>query len=175
MLGTILAVEDDPRIRALLERLLREAGYSVLAVESGDDAMQVLACVAPDLILLDITLPHLDGFEVCRRIRSAPAHRLTPVIMVTAMSDTHSVVHALESGADEFLPKPFAVSELLARVGAMLRIKRLTDQLESTEQVVFMLARTVAARDFLQYGNRGSGDFGADAVTGQYDDVGLHG
>ena len=67
MLGNILAVEDDPRIRVLLERLLGEAGYSVLAVGSGHEAMQVLEHVAPDLILLDITLPRMDGFEVCRR------------------------------------------------------------------------------------------------------------
>src|SRR4026209_51287 len=108
MLGNILTVEDDPRIRALLERLLGEAGYCVFGVGCGRDAMQMLEHVTPDLILLDITLPGMDGFEVCQRIRDTHDHRLTPIIMVTAMSDTNSVVRALETGADEFLPKPFA-------------------------------------------------------------------
>lgn len=114
----ILVVEDDPSIRELTQRGLRAAGFDVLTAATGDEGLQRFRTDAPDAVVLDVMLPGLDGFELCRAIR---AESSVPVVMLTARSDTIDVVVGLESGADDYVTKPFEMPELVARVRASLR------------------------------------------------------
>lgn len=115
----ILVVDDDPRITDLLRRILAYEGYSVAVAASGHDALTRSLEHAPDLIILDIMLPGIDGFEVARRLRAAGDN--VPILMLTARDAVPDRVKGLETGADDYLVKPFAHEELLARVKAMLR------------------------------------------------------
>jgi len=123
---TILAVDDEPRNLRLLEAVLAPQGHRVVYAGSGAECLEVLAREAVDLVLLDVVMPGLDGYEVCRRIRSDEDTAYLPVVMVTA-SDAQRRVAALETGADDFVRKPFDRSELLARVASLGRIKRYHD------------------------------------------------
>lgn len=118
MLARILVVEDDPDVRLLLRVLLEEEGYQVVEAAAGDEAAELGVAEPFDLVLLDLRLPKLSGFEVCRAIRQ---RRDTPIIMVTAQADSHDVVAGLEAGADDYVTKPFVERELLARIRAQLR------------------------------------------------------
>ena len=123
----ILVVDDTPENIRLLDAVLSPRGYTVEAVSSGAQALERLAEEPlPDLVLLDIVMPEVDGYEVCRRIRAAPATALLPVVMITASSGEEKV-KALEAGADDFVMKPFDQAELLARVRSLIRIKQYHD------------------------------------------------
>ncbi len=118
-MGTrILAVEDDERIRSAVKLALEDEGWSVDEAESGEEAIEMFQRSAPDVVLIDIMLPGIDGFELCRTLRRTSD---VPVVMVTARNDTHDVVAGLEAGADDYLTKPFAPKELSARIRALLR------------------------------------------------------
>jgi DNA-binding response OmpR family regulator len=118
-MGTrILAVEDDERIRSALKLALEDEGWTVEATASGEDAIEAFDRNAADVILIDIMLPGIDGFELCRTIRRSSD---VPIVMVTARNDTHDIVAGLEAGADDYLTKPFAPKELSARIRALLR------------------------------------------------------
>ncbi len=118
-MGTkILTVEDDERIRTAVTLALEEEGWDVIEAETGERALDTFNANPTDVVLIDIMLPGIDGFEVCRSIRRASD---VPIIMVTARADTHDVVAGLEAGADDYLTKPFAPKELSARIRAMLR------------------------------------------------------
>ncbi len=114
----ILTVEDDERIRSAVKLALEDEGWTVDEAGSGEEAIDLFAGVAPDVVLIDIMLPGIDGFELCRVIRRTSD---VPVIMVTARNDTHDVVAGLEAGADDYLTKPFQPKELSARIRALLR------------------------------------------------------
>ena len=116
--ATILLVEDDPSIRELTQRGLEQAGFTVVTAATGDQGLTRFHADQPDAVVLDVMLPGLDGLEVCRAIRASSA---TPVVMLTARSDTLDVVVGLESGADDYVTKPFEMAELVARVRASLR------------------------------------------------------
>ena len=118
----LLVVEDDDSLRDGLARRLADAGYAVDTAATGPDALLVAAERAPDVVLLDVMLPGLDGVEVCRRLRAA--HPLAAIVMVTARADELDRVIGLEVGADDYVTKPFSVNELLARVRAALRRAR---------------------------------------------------
>ena len=124
-MGTrILTVEDDERIRTAVRLALEDEGWTVEEAESGEDALNAFTAQAADVVLIDIMLPGIDGFDVCRSIRRVSD---VPIVMVTARADTHDVVAGLEAGADDYLTKPFAPKELSARIRALLRRSRSAD------------------------------------------------
>lgn len=124
-MGTrILTVEDDERIRTVVSLALEDEGWVVDEAESGEDALAAFKKDPADVVLIDIMLPGIDGFEVCRSLRRVSD---VPIVMVTARADTHDVVAGLEAGADDYLTKPFAPKELSARIRALLRRARPTD------------------------------------------------
>ncbi len=124
--ATVLAVDDQPANLRLLDAVLTPRGHRVVTAASGQEALALLESEDVDIVLLDIVMPEMDGHEVCRRIRSTAATEFLPVVMITA-SGTEQRLAALESGADDFVTKPFDKSELLARVASLTRIKRYHD------------------------------------------------
>ncbi len=125
----ILVVDDLEQNLRLLDAVLSPRGYEVRTADSGEEALRVLVDHPPDLVLLDILMPGLDGYEVCRRIREDPATAFLPVVMITASGDQEKVL-AIEAGADDFIAKPFDQAELLARVASLLRVKHYHDTIE---------------------------------------------
>jgi DNA-binding response OmpR family regulator len=124
-MGTrILAVEDDERIRTAVKLALEDEGWTVTEAATGEDALVHFQQEPADVVLIDIMLPGIDGFEVCRSIRRTSD---VPIVMVTARADTHDVVAGLEAGADDYLTKPFAPKELSARIRALLRRARTSE------------------------------------------------
>jgi len=147
MTDRILVCDDDPSVRAVLSRLLIHHGFRVRTVESGAQAIDEIARSTPDLVLLDVGMPGMDGIEVTRRLRATRGLDLLPIVLVTGLSDSASRIRGLEAGADEFTSKPIESEVLVARIRSLLRVKHVTDQLERTENVIFALAHTVEARD----------------------------
>jgi adenylate cyclase len=123
---TILAVDDQPANLRLLDAVLSPRGYRLIRASSGEQALEMLPSSGADLVLLDIVMPGIDGYEVCRRIRGTPETAFLPVVMITA-SGNEEKTRAIEAGADDFVSKPFDQSELLARVASLARIKRYQD------------------------------------------------
>ena len=121
MATRILIVEDDPDIAELVARYLDKAGFSTERAASGREALQTIAARPPDLIMLDLMLPHVDGLEVCRLVRATEATAAIPIIMLTARAEESERIVGLELGADDYLAKPFSPNELVARVRALLR------------------------------------------------------
>jgi DNA-binding NtrC family response regulator len=124
-LNRILIVEDDPLEADLLKEELGDRGYETCRAGDGEQALALIQETPPDLILLDVVLPGMDGLEVVRKIKSNPRTRFIPVIMVTALADLEERIKGLDSGADDYITKPFKTFELLARVRSMLRIRRM--------------------------------------------------
>ncbi|MGA9570670.1 MAG: HD domain-containing phosphohydrolase [Candidatus Acidiferrales bacterium] len=153
MYEKILIVDDESGARAALEFLLRREGFEVRDAADGPSAIQECATFRPDLILLDIMMPGMDGFEVCRRIKATPETRLTPVVLITGLSATEDRIMGINSGADDFLSKPIDLNELLARTRSLLRLKQYTDELENAEAVLFSLAHSIEARDPYTHGH----------------------
>lgn len=147
MSAKILVVDDDPAVLELLVRIIERDGYHAVKAVDGQQALEAVEREAPDLILLDVTMPGLDGFSVCKRLKDNEATALIPITMLTGLDDREHRQRGLEAGADDFLTKPFDQSLLRARIRSQLRIKRLTDQLERTEHVIYMLALAVEAKD----------------------------
>jgi len=146
----ILIVDDNPTNVKVLQIRLAAEGYEVLTAADGEEGLAAARQHTPDLILLDVMMPKLDGFEVCRRLRADAAFPFTPIIMVTAMADSKDVIAGLEAGGDEYLTKPVDHAALAARVRSMLRIKRLHDTVETLAAEVkewnASLERRVAAQ-----------------------------
>jgi adenylate cyclase len=141
----ILVVDDTPVNIRVLEAVLAPRGYAVLAAGSGPEALARVAAERPDLVLLDIVMPGMDGYEVCRRLRGDPATRLLPVVMITASGEQEKV-KAIEAGADDFIPKPLNQAELLARVRSLLRIKEYHDTIQAQAAELAEWNRTLEQR-----------------------------
>lgn len=142
----ILVVDDDPTVGAALEQILRLEGYRVTRVWNGQSALESVAEEKPDLILLDVNMPGVSGFEVCARLKGASGTSLLPIVIVTGESEFDARLRAWEVGADDFLSKPFQAVEVLARARSLLRSKALVDELDSAQSVLFALARTLEAK-----------------------------
>lgn len=121
---SVLLVEDEPAQRAVLAYNLEAEGFDVQIAENGEEALSLVAISPPDLILLDWMMPHVSGIEVCRRLKSRPETRAIPIIMLSARSEDVDKVRGLETGADDYVIKPYSVSELIARLRAHLRRAR---------------------------------------------------
>jgi class 3 adenylate cyclase len=162
-LTTVLAVDDQPANVRLLEAVLTPRGYRVVGAGSGEEALRRLQEADVDLVLLDVVMPQMDGYEVCRRVRAEPRTAYLPVVMITASGEEQRLA-ALRAGADDFVLKPFDQSELLARVASLVRLKRYHDTIERqavelaewnaeleqrVEHAVAELERTSRLRHFL--------------------------
>lgn len=143
----VLVVDDHPSSRMTAVALLSVEGYEVLEADSGPAALESVNTCNPDLILLDVMMPGMDGFEVCRRLKQDEQTRLTPIVFVTALDDRRARLKGIEAGGDDFLTKPFDQLELSARVKSLIRQKRLNEDLDHAEKVLFSIARTVESRD----------------------------
>lgn len=143
----VLAVDDGAANRELIVAYLSGIDCEVRLAEDGPTALDIVETDPPDLVLLDVQMPAMDGYEVCRRIKSMPRGRLLPVVMITALNHSDDRVAALEAGADDFMSKPVERAELVARVRSALRLKALYNTLDSAEQVIFSLAAAVEAKD----------------------------
>jgi adenylate cyclase len=127
----ILVVDDTLRNVKLLADLLAVKGYEVVTASSGQEALDKIEAEQPDLVLLDVVMPEMSGYEVCRKIREIPETRMLPVVMVTALDPAEERIKGIEAGADDFLTKPINQAELLARVRSLLRVKELYDTVQS--------------------------------------------
>ena len=141
----ILAVDDTPENLKLLDAILTTRGYELATAANGTAAIEMIGTVQPDLVLLDIIMPGLSGYDVCRRLRDDPATRFLPIVMITASGDQERV-QALEAGADDFIAKPFNQLELLARVRSLLRLKEYYDTIKQQSSELAEWNRTLEAR-----------------------------
>ena len=123
----VLVVDDQPQNVELLEAYLAPEGYKIVRAANGEEALGKLSGSQIDLVLLDVMMPGMDGFEVARRVRQEPTHRLLPIILVTALKETEDRVKGIEAGCDDFLSKPVDKTELLARVKSLLKVKDYND------------------------------------------------
>jgi len=149
----VLVVDDNAANRDLIEACLADVACEVRSVDNGTRALQLITSEPPSLVLLDVQMPGMDGYEVCRRIKAMPGGRLLPVVMITALNQTNDRVMALQAGADDFLTKPVDRVELVARVRSALRLKSTYNTLDGAEQVIFALAAAVEAKDELSQGH----------------------
>jgi putative two-component system response regulator len=149
----ILVADDDPCNARFFQQVLTAEGHEVCLAGDGAEALALIAASKPELILLDLDMPQVDGYEVCRRVKRDPATRFIPIIVITGDEDVDSKLRCWELGADDFLGKPLHCVELVARCRSLLRVKRLIDELDTAEAVVFALARAVEAKSAYTQGH----------------------
>ena len=147
MTSHVLVVEDDEAIRFILERLLARDGYRTSSVGDGEEALAAIEGLMPDLVLLDVGLPSLDGFEITRRLRADARTVALPIVLLTARTGIESVVEGLDAGADDFVSKPFHAAELLARLRSALRLRQALTRMDAAHTAVAALANAVEAKD----------------------------
>jgi putative two-component system response regulator len=145
--ATILIAEDDRASRELFAEILEGEGYRIVVARDGAEAVDIFIRKPTDLVLLDVKMPHLTGFEVCRKIKGNPDTRLIPVVLVSGSINANDRIVAIECGADDYLNKPIRKDEFIARIRSLLRIKQFTDDLETAERVLFSLALSIEAKD----------------------------
>ncbi len=143
----VLLVDDDSRNLKLLGAQIAPLGYELLTASSGEHALEMVRTIEVDLVILDVMMPGLSGFETCRRIKANEATRLVPIVLLTALDDADSRLKGIESGADEFISKPANKEELFARTRSLVRVKRLNRDLVSLESALISLANAVEAKD----------------------------
>ena len=143
----VLVVDDVAANRELLIAHLEQLKYDVREARDGVEALESIDEREPDLILLDVDMPRLDGIAVCQRLKAHPSRRLIPIVILTASRDRETRLRGIAAGADDFLSKPFDANELLVRTRVLLQQRELNKKLDATEDVLFALARAVEARD----------------------------
>ncbi len=144
---TVLVVDDEVPVRDYLHRVLTGAGFAVDTAVDGPSALDAITTRSPDVVLLDVQLPGINGFELCRLIRLNRATRLTPIILITGTADRAARIEGLDAGADDFLTRPIDTLELLARVRSLARMKQFSDNLDSAADILQTLACIIEARD----------------------------
>jgi putative two-component system response regulator len=149
----VLVADDTDSVRSLFQKLLSADGHDVTVASDGAAALDAVQRHQPDVILLDVTMPVMDGLEVCRRLKADAATRLTPIVLITGQTDLSDRLRGIEAGADEFLSKPVHPHELRARVRSLTRMKHLIDALDSAEAAFITLALTIEGRDPLKTGH----------------------
>lgn len=143
----ILIVDDEVRLRDELKILLQHSGYDVEIAVNGKEALRQIHTNPPDLVITDITIRYVSGFQLCRMIKESPETKHIPVILVTGLQRPEDKIKGIEAGANDFVGKPFDQMELRTRVDSVLRLKRLHAQLESIDEIIMAFARTIDARD----------------------------
>jgi DNA-binding response OmpR family regulator len=138
----VMIVDDDWMNREIIEAYLLNADYEVISAHSGEQALELAAQKSPDLVLLDVRMQGINGIEVCRRLKTHPNTRLTPVLIVTALSSEQEKVDAIAAGADDFVPKPLDSTMMLNRIKTFARLKQLTQSFELRQETL----RNVLAR-----------------------------
>jgi putative two-component system response regulator len=151
--GRILAVDDQEQNLELVQELLSAAGYEVSLARDGEQALAQVERELPDCIILDIMMPRLDGYETCRRLKASPRTRFIPVVMLTALAEVSDKIKGLEVGADDFLNKPVRREELLARIRSLIKIKRLRDELDTSENIIYAMVQALESKDPLSAGH----------------------
>ncbi|WP_320044434.1 HD domain-containing phosphohydrolase [uncultured Desulfobacter sp.] len=149
----VLIVDDEPKNVKLLDAILKPFKYHVFKAYNGEDALSVIKSVDIDLVLLDVMMPVMDGFEVCRRIKQNEATRLIPIIMLTALDDTPSRIEGIEAGVDDFITKPPNRIELTARIKSLLRFNEMNKKLTHVESVIITMANAIEAKDAYTQGH----------------------
>jgi putative two-component system response regulator len=145
--GYVLAVDDQEQNLELLDEMLTAAGYKVALASDGEAALAEIERRQPDCIVLDIMMPRMDGYEVCSRLKADPKTRFIPILMLTALAEVADKVKGLEVGADDFLNKPVRREELLARIRSLVKIKRLRDELDTSESIIVTMVRALESKD----------------------------
>lgn len=153
MNSKLLLVDDSPLNIELLDGYLSSGNYDIVTAANGVEALEKVAEHNPDLILLDIMMPGMNGYEVCKRLKKDPATRFIPIILLTALHDIKDKIEGIEAGADDFISKPFNHIELTTRIRSLLRIKHLNDELEDMESIVITLAKAIEAKDLYTRGH----------------------
>ncbi|HUK26467.1 MAG TPA: HD domain-containing phosphohydrolase [Terriglobales bacterium] len=148
-----MVADDQVSNRELLQELLDTQGFTILTAADGSDALRQLGRSPVDLVISDVMMPHLSGFDVCRQMKNNPETALIPIILVTALSDKQDRIEGIQAGADDFLSRPVDRIELLARVRSLLKLKQRTDELERAESVLFTLARSIEGKDAYTHGH----------------------
>jgi putative two-component system response regulator len=148
-----MLVEDDDSVRNVLHEQLTNLGYGTLCARSAEEALELLRCHTPDLVLTDVRMAGMTGIELCIRLKADPKFALLPVVILTAVADLDARVAGLAAGADDFFAKPCDFLELQTRLAVLLRVKSLVDQLERAETVITSLGLTIEARDPYTHGH----------------------
>ena len=149
----VLAVDDNMQNLELLEGLLSAQGYDIIKAYNGKEALQKVETIIPDIVLLDVLMPQMDGYETCKRLKEKKETQFIPVVMLTALDGIDDKVRGIEAGADDFLTKPFQKPELLARVKSLVRMKGLISELENAQNVLFSLALALDYNDPYTHGH----------------------
>jgi putative two-component system response regulator len=164
--GKVVVIDDVEENLELISDVLGRDGYTVVGAQDGAAGLDLVLRERPDLVLTDVVMPHMNGFELCRRLKDDRDTRLIPVVLVTGLAERADRIEGINAGADDFLTKPFDAHELMARVRSLVRLKRFTDDLDRADSVILSLGLTVEARDRYTMGHcermaRFGGAFGA--------------
>src|SRR5689334_15900083 len=143
----VLAVDDNEQNLQLLEEYLTDWGYDVVLARDGREAVDLYPKQDPAIIILDVMMPNMDGYEACCLIKASPAGRTIPILMLTALTGADDKIHALECGADDFLNKPINRDELRTRIRSLIKIRNLRKELDSSENIIMALTSALESKD----------------------------
>jgi putative two-component system response regulator len=177
--GKVVVIDDVEENLELITDVLDRDGYTVVGAPDGAAGLDLVLRERPDLVLTDVVMPHMNGFELCRRLKDDRDTRLIPVVLVTGLAERADRIEGINAGADDFLTKPFDAHELRARVRSLVRLKRFTDDLDRADSVILSLGLTVEARDRYTMGHcermaRFGGAFGVHLKLSDEETSALH-